>query len=138
MLRLLWPENPRMVRQGELLGLSLMLENAGTETVEFTDAFLELFGRLQDEHGNEVATEGMRLARKLPRITYRLAPGDVESVEVRLTVSSEDQRLLSPGQYTVTVPLGDTRDDLANSVLIRSGADEPAPLVIEVQPRQPA
>jgi hypothetical protein len=132
-VRLRWPENPKVVAQGHSLDLSLILENDGEEPVQFTDAFLVLFGRLVDEAGHEVATEGLPLARKMPLITYRLGPGDTESVGVALTLSPEHQRRLPAGRYTVAIPLGGARDEHANSVLASSGASPPTPLVVDIQ-----
>jgi hypothetical protein len=132
-LRLRWPENPRLVREGDSLDLSLQLENGGSETVEFTDGFLSLFGRLLDADGREV-TDGYPLRRKLPRIIYRLEPGDSKTVSVGITLSPDRQRFLAVGRYTVTIPLGDQRDAFTNSVLYSARAAPPPPLTVEVRP----
>ena len=131
-LRLRWPENPKVAREGDTLDLSLELENAGSEPVEFADGFFGLFGRLFDSDGREV-TDGYPLRRKLPRFNYRLDPGDSETVSVGITLSPGGQRLLAVGRDTVIIPLGDKRDEFANSVLSSSGADTPAPLVVEIR-----
>ena len=122
-----------MVHAGDPLSLSLVLENTGVDPVEFTEAFLVLFGRMFDEKGRAVETERLRLARRLPAIRYRLDPGDTETVGVSITLSSDDQRSLAVGRYTVIIPLGDARDEHANSVLISAAADPPPPLTVEIQ-----
>jgi hypothetical protein len=132
-MRLRWPENPKVVAAGDSLDLSLILENDGQEPVQFTDAFLVLFGRLIDEAGHEVATDGLALARHMPLIIYRLGPGDTASVSVGLTLSPDDQRRLPAGRYTVAIPLGDARDERMNSVLASSGASPPPPLAVEIR-----
>ena len=132
-VRLRWPENPKVVEEGDPLDLSLVLENDGAEPAEFSDAFLVLFGRLLDEGGHEIATAGFRLLRALPLIRYRFDPGHTEAVSVALTLSPDDQRRLPPGRYTVVIPLGDARDEHTNSVLASSGASAPPPLTIEVR-----
>jgi hypothetical protein len=132
-LELRWPANPKFVRQGDLLDLTLILENHGPERVEFSDMFLVLFGRLIDEHGRDVLTEGFRIGRELPRIQYRLDTGDTETVHVSLYVSRDDQRSLPIGRYTVVVPLGDERDEFMNSVLTSAGVDPPSPLTVVVR-----
>jgi len=136
-LRLHWPENPKVVREGDPLSLSLVLENTGVDRVEFKEAFLVVFGRIFDENGRAVETSGFRLARKLPAISYRLDPGDTEIVGVGVTLSPEDQRALPVGRYTVVIPLGDARDERTNSVLVSAGADPPPPLTVEIQPSRP-
>jgi len=126
-----------VVREGDPLSLSLVLENTGEDRVEFTEAFLVLFGRIFDEKGRAVETERLRLARELPAITYRLDPGDTERVGVGLTLSPDDQRSLPVGRYTVVIPLSDARDEFTNSVLTSTGADPPPPLTVEIQPSRP-
>jgi hypothetical protein len=132
-LELRWPANPKFIRQGDLLDLTLILENHGPERVEFFDMFLVLFGRLIDEDGREVVTEGFRIGRELPRIQYRLDTGDTETVRVSVYVSPDDQRSLPIGSYTVVLPLGDERDEFMNSVLTSAGVDPPSPLTVVVR-----
>lgn len=137
MLRLRWPENPKVVREGDPLSLRLVLENTGVDRVEFKDAFLVLFGRVFDANGRAVETERFPLVRKLPAISYRLDPGDTETVGVGVTLAPDDQRSLPVGRYTVIIPLGDVRDERTNSVLVSTGADPPPPLTVEIQPSRP-
>ena len=127
-----WPTEPKVVPQGDLLGLVLVLENVGAEPVEFVNGFLELFARLMDEQGNFVETAGFRGFRKLPRIQYRLEPGDALDVEVHVTLSPDDQRSLPVGSYTAVVPKAEGAKSLMNSVLTSASVDPPAPLAIIV------
>jgi len=131
-LELRWPANPKIVRQGDVLDLQLRLENHGPERIEFFDGFLELFGRLIDENGSEVLTNGFRMGRKLPRIQYGLDPGESETAGVYVYVSPEDQRSLRVGKYTVVLPLGDARDERMNSVLTSAAVAPPSPLTVVV------
>jgi hypothetical protein len=125
------------VRQGDVLDLSLALENDGPDVVEFVDAFLVLFGRLLDDEGREVATPGRHMGRELPRIHYRFDQGEVRSVRVGVDLSSEDERQLPLGRYSVVIPLGDDRDRFANSVLASARAEPPPPLIVEVRSNLP-
>jgi hypothetical protein len=126
-----WPTEPKVVAQGEILALGLVLENVGAEPVEFVNGFLELLVRLTDEQGNDVKTDGLLNFRKLPRIQYHLDPGDALDVEVRVPLSPEDQRSLPVGRYTAVVREYEGSGSF-NSVLTSAGVDPPAPLVIVI------
>ena len=133
MLRLRWPAELKVIQQGDLLDVSVVLENLGSGAIEFGDGFLELFARLIDERGHDVATEGLLSFRKLPRIEYRLEPGDALDVEVRVRLSLEDQRSLPVGHYTVVVPEDETAKGCMNSVLASAAVAPPGPLTIVVR-----
>jgi len=133
MLRLRWPDSPKVVNEGDTLDLSLELENTGPGRAEFTEASLVLFGRLLDEDGRPVVTEGYRLGRRMPAIRYRLDPGGTKTVGVFILLSPDDQRSLPVGRYTVIIPV----DEYDNSVLTSTGADPPPPLMVDVRPSRP-
>jgi hypothetical protein len=120
------------VHIGDPLDLSLILENTGPEQIQFHEAFLVLFGRLLDEHDEEVRTPGFRIGRRLPRIQYVIDPGATEHVRVSVSVSPDDERVLPAGRYTVVVPRGDQAYDVMNSLLTSSGASPPEPLILEI------
>ena len=136
-VRLRWPENPKLVHEGDAVDLSLVLENDGKDAVEFDDAFLVLFVRLVDDEGREVTTPGRHMDRELPRIHYRFEPGDARDVRVAVSLSPDDERAFWVGHYTVVIPLGDERDKFANSVLASARVDPPTPLTVEVRSGQP-
>jgi len=132
MLQLRWPGNPKVVNEGDPLDVALDLENTGPDRAEFTEAGLVLFGQLLDEHGRSVVTESYRLARPMPRISYRLEPGETKTVHVFFVLSPDDQRSLPVGRYTVIIP----PDRYDSSVLTSIGADPPPPLTVDVRPSQ--
>jgi hypothetical protein len=133
MLQLRWPDDPKVVNEGDTLDVLLELQNTGPDRVDFTEAGLVLFGRLLDDDGGPVVSEGYQLARPMPRIEYRLEPGDTKTVHVFFHLSPDDQRSLPIGRYTVVIP----PDRYDNSVLTSIGADPPPPLTVDIRPSPP-
>src|SRR5207248_1092679 len=100
-LRLCWPENPKVIAPADLATLTLELRNEGSETVEFIGSVLVLYGRLLNEDGVEVRSPVAGVGRRRPRVRHVLGPGEVLHVPVVIGVSAEDQRRLTPGRYRV-------------------------------------
>jgi hypothetical protein len=104
MFKVRWLHPQISVPAGTAPEISLLLQNAGDHEVHWAGGGLAAAGTLRSSRtGEEIRTPGFRSAVTLVRVIHSLAPGEVRSLWVGISVSPDDLARLEPGDYEVTV-----------------------------------